>query len=184
MMARMMTAMAIACLCGAMSCDTSAPSEPMAPSDPADSCTPKTVKPDTCEYENIAILSPLGCQHLLLGDTLHVQWRYYQAARNLFMVDVELSLDNGETFAAITPGHSIGVQGPDGAYDWVIPDTTACVADSAIVRVSDYGNPGESDQSHPFSVRRPQGAQRKSGGSDLRVLSRPDGHAHVFALRE
>jgi hypothetical protein len=145
-----LTGMAAALLAASMSCDE--PTQP-APPGPPDSCVPKAVKPDTTQYENIAIQSPLGCEDLFLGDTLHVQWHYYRAERNLFMVDVELSLDDGETFSPITPGHSIGVQGPDGSYDWVIPEGVAYVSDSAIVRVYDYSNPSETDQSCRLSIR-------------------------------
>jgi hypothetical protein len=143
---------AMALICGVMSCDTPVPTNS---SSPPDSCAPKAVKPDTAQYENIAVLSPLGCEDFVLGDTLHVQWHYYQATRNLFMVDVELSLDDGETFSPITPGHSVGVQGPDGTYDWVIPESAAYASDSAVVRVYDYSNPSEADQSYRFSIRTP-----------------------------
>ena len=138
--------MALVFIFGIMSCDKPKPSGP------ADSCAPKTVKPDTTQYETIAIESPLGCEDLTLGDTLHVRWHYYQATRHLFMVDVELSLDDGLTFRAITES-SVGVQGPDGTYSWAIPDSTAYVSDSAVVRVSDYSNPSEADQSYRFSIR-------------------------------
>jgi hypothetical protein len=67
------------------------------------------------------------------------------------MVDVELSLDNGSTFSFIT-ANSVGVQGPDGTYGWVIPESTAYVSDSAIVRISDYST-GSTDQSYRFSIR-------------------------------
>jgi hypothetical protein len=116
-----------------------------------DTCTPKTVKPDTLPYENIAIQAPLGCEGFALGDTVHVQWHYYQPSRQFFGVVVALSLDNGLTFRDVVDS-PVGAVGPDGSYNWVIPDSASYVSDSAVVEIYDYSS-GQSDRSNRLSIR-------------------------------
>ncbi|MFC1584189.1 hypothetical protein ACFL5V_01435 [Fibrobacterota bacterium] len=132
-----------------LSCDSGTDSE---------GCTPKAVPADTGSIQYMVILKPLGCEEYSQGDTIFVEWEYRKADVNDHMTAVQLSVDNGLSFEHLFTS-SIPTVGADGSNidkgqtHWVIPNDAAYVSNQAIIKVYDYANPGENDQSNPFAIK-------------------------------
>jgi hypothetical protein len=122
--------------------------------DPAPTCTPKTVPPDTGQYESIIILEPLGCEVYSPGDSIRIAWEYRQPEYDLHMVGVQLSLNNGLTFFHIID-RAVPTVGSQGDTGWVIPDSATYLTEEAIMQVYDYSFPAITDKSNTFSIRNP-----------------------------
>jgi len=86
---------------------------------------------------SMELLTPNGGESLSSGSELQITWRKEPLVQN---VDIELSTDNGSTWAAITPPNS----GNAGSYTWLVPNIES---EHCLIRISDSCDSGVADQS-------------------------------------
>ncbi|AQT70046.1 Ser-Thr-rich glycosyl-phosphatidyl-inositol-anchored membrane family protein [Anaerohalosphaera lusitana] len=108
------------------------------------------------------LLSPRGGERFLSGSTIPVKW---ETDGVIDEVLIEYSLDNGTSWAEVTPSNV----GNNGTYDWVIPYESS---DECLIRVCDASNPAVFDVSksafeiRPILLKSPQSGESVLVNSD------------------
>lgn len=94
----------------------------------------------------ITVYSPNPGSTVYIGNTVNIAWNSGYLVSPLVAIDY--STDNGATWTSITSAVNNA-----GSYSWVVPNLPST---QALIRVSEYNNPGVSDVTDaPFTIRAP-----------------------------
>lgn len=94
----------------------------------------------TMPPKTVLVDGPSSGASYATGDTLHIRWR---ASADVGAVKLEVSLNEGESYAAITTGQVGREDAAWGNYGWVVPDQlegTSATSAAAMVRVTNYSD--------------------------------------------
>lgn len=108
--------------------------------------TPADLRLDVDGPPAVYVTSPGTSASVNVGDTLYISW----VTRHVTTVEIRYSIDEGETWTAITAQGGVGTGQAEWAnYPWAVPDLSA---GSALIMVLDYGTPEVSGLSPLFSI--------------------------------
>jgi hypothetical protein len=126
------------------------------------------ILPPDLPSASITVMDPNGGENIYAGSVYEVQW---QATNFSDLVNIDLSVDNGQTWSTIATD-----QAATGTYSWNVPGVTTS---TALIRVYDKTDQVPSDTSdNVFTILPPQ----QPSGDEL-IVTYPNGGEELIAGR-